>query len=152
MSAPRAAHVVVGVDVDAPAQQVWDALVDWDSQQAWMIGTQVQPARHGGHGVGAGISARTGLGPVGFTDPMTVTEWAPPHRCVMRHDGSLVQGSGAFEVVDIGDGRSCFLWSEDLRLPFGPLGALGWRVVRPLARAGMARSARRFAASVEGRL
>lgn len=143
-------ELTVGVDIDAPPQRVWDALVDWESQSAWMLGTEVHATSGGGQGVGAGISGRTALGPVGFTDPMTIVEWEPPSRCVVRHDGRLVRGAGIFRVVDIGDDRSCFLWSEQLELPLGPLGRAGWPLVRPLVRAGVVFSLRRFARHVAG--
>jgi hypothetical protein len=137
--------LTVGVDVDASAQETWDALVDWPTQGEWMLGTSVRATGAGGEGVGATISARTALGPLGFTDPMTIVAWDPPRLCTVRHDGKVVRGAGIFRVVDIGDGRSCFLWSEELELPLGPLGRLGWKVVRPVARAGVALSLRRFA-------
>ena len=143
--------LVVGVDIDAPPQRVWDAFTDWESQGAWMLATQVRTAGQQREGVGARIEARTGAGRVGVTDPMTVTEWDPPRLCVVRHEGRLIRGAGIFRVVDLGEGRSYFLWSEELALPFGPLGRVGWPLARPLARAGMALSVRRFASYVARR-
>jgi hypothetical protein len=146
-----AVSLVVGVDVDAPPQEVWDAFADWESQGEWMLATQVRVTGQDRSGVGAQIEGRTGAGPVGVTDRMTVTGWDPPRLCVVRHEGRLIRGSGIFRVVDLGGGRSCFLWSEELVLPFGPLGRAGWPLARPLARAAMARSARRFASHVARR-
>ena len=47
-------------------------------------------------------------GPLAFVDPMVVTEWEPPNRCVLRHTGSLVRGDGVFEVFALPRGRSRF--------------------------------------------
>ena len=135
------AHVSLAVDVAAPAQQTWDAAVDWDRQGEWMLGTRVS----GGHGVGARVEAFTGLGRLGFLDTMTITAWVPPYRCEVLHTGRVVRGTGVFEVVDLGDGRSRFVWSEVLDLPLGLLGRLGWPLVRPLFLAGVRRSLARFA-------
>ena len=137
-------EIVAGRDLDVSQREAWDAFVDWDRQREWMIGTRVRTTRNAGRGVGAGIVGRTALGPFGFDDPMTIVTWDPPTLCAVRHDGRLVRGTGDFRVVDIGDGRSCLLWSEHLTLPFGPLGRAGWRVVRPIAQRIMERSLERF--------
>jgi hypothetical protein len=54
-----------------------------------------------------------------------------------------------FEVVELAPDRSRFLWSELLDLPLGGLGRVGWRVVRPLFRAGVELSLRRMARRCE---
>jgi carbon monoxide dehydrogenase subunit G len=105
-----------------------------------MLATQVS----GGHGLGATLVARTGIGPAAFTDTMVITEWEPPRRCVVRHTGRAVRGSGVFEVTPHGAGSE-FRWTESLDLPLGAAGRLGWLVVRPLAQRGMDASLRRFA-------
>ncbi len=137
--------------VEAPPAAVWDALVDWDRQGEWMLGTRVRGTTNGGQGVGGGIEGWTGIGPIGFLDTMVITAWEPGVRCVVRHTGRVVRGSGAFEIEDLGGGRSRFLWSEYLDLPFGRVGRWGWPVVRPLLRAGVLHSLRRFARQVATR-
>ena len=124
----------------APAEQTWRAVTDWARQREWVLATRVQ----GGHGVGASVRARTGIGPVGFTDTMVITEWQPPRRCVLRHTGRVVRGSGVFEVSPA-DRGSEFRWTERLSLPLGTAGHWGWRAVRPLAQRGLDASLRRFA-------
>ena len=143
------AEVSVTVDVAAPAQQVWDALTDWDRQGDWMLLTRVRSTTNGGQGVGGGIEGWTGIGPFGVLDTMVIRTWEPPLRCVVRHTGRLVRGAGAFEVVATGPQSSRFLWAEYLDLPFGPLGRLGWPLVRPAMTWGVRFSLRRFARSVE---
>ncbi len=143
------AELTVSTVVRAAPQQVWDHLVAWDVQGEWMLLTRVRGTVQGGHGVGGGIEGWTGIGPVGFLDTMIIRVWEPPVRCVVRHTGRLVRGSGAFEITDLGDGRCRFTWSEWLVLPLGLLGRLGWPLVRPVARAGLSYSLRRFAQAVE---
>lgn len=133
------------MDVDAPAQATWEAMTDWDLHAKWMLLTSAR----GGHGEGETIEAFTGVGRVGFLDTMTILVWEPPKRCVVRHTGRTVRGSGAFEVRDVGNERSQIVWSERLDLPFGRLGRWGWPIVRPLVRAGVAFSLRRLARHVE---
>ncbi len=141
------AELVVTADVEAPAQDVWDLLTDWDQHDRWMLLTSAS----GGRAQGAQIEAFTGLGRVGLRDPMTIVVWEPPQRCVVRHTGRIVRGSGAFEVRELAPSRSRIVWSEWLDLPLGPVGRLGWLLVRPLARFGVALSLRRLARLVEAR-
>ncbi len=132
------------VAVSADPERVWKAAVDWPSQHRWVWATRVR----GGHALGASVVARTGIGPVAFTDTMVITEWAPPHRCVVRHTGRVVRGIGVLEVIR--QAESCqFQWTERLQLPLGPVGRLGWPIVRPLVRWGLDSSLRRFKRLIE---
>lgn len=151
------AELTVPVDVDAPAEAVWEAVTDWVGQGEWMLGTRVEVTGPGdGRRLGARLSAITGVGPVAFTDPMEITEWTVPgaggvRRCVVRHLGRVVRGEGVFEVLELGPERARFLWSERLDLPLGVLGRIGWPIVRPVFRAGVAHSLRRMARLCEAR-
>jgi hypothetical protein len=80
---------------------------------------------------------------------MLVTGWEPPYRVDVRHLGRVVRGTGTFEVVPRGESASSFVWTEQLDLPLGPLGRLGWPVVRPAMAAGVRRSLKRFAPYAE---
>ncbi len=126
--------------VPAEPERVWQVAMDWSRQQDWIWGTRVR----GGTGVGAVVTARTGMGPVGFVDTMMITEWDPPRRCVVRHTGKIVRGLGIFEVTR--RGSECeFRWTERLDLPWPAGGRLGRWTVAPLARWGLGASLRRFA-------
>jgi carbon monoxide dehydrogenase subunit G len=140
--------VTVDVVLDAPARQVWDAVVDWESQAEWMLGTRVRGVGEREHGLGARVEAVTGVGWLTVVDPMVVTEWEPPHRCVVRHTGSVVRGTGVFEVFALPEDRSRLVWSEQLDLPGGRLGQLGWPLVRPAMVAGVRMSLDRLARRV----
>lgn len=139
------AELVVTEVVEAPAKQTWDALTDWSAHHEWMLLTKAR----GGHGEGETIEAFTGVGPVGFLDPMTITAWEPPHRAVVRHTGKVVRGSGSFEVQPLGERRCRVVWSEWVQVPFGLLGRLAWPLVSRGVRAGVRFSLRRLATRVE---
>ena len=105
-------RVTAQVHLPADPHQVWDLVTDWSRQHEWIWATQVR----GGQGLGATVVGWTGVGPVGFTDTMVISEWEPPRRCVVRHTGKVVRGSGIFEVIP--DGTGCvFRWTEELELP-----------------------------------
>ncbi len=143
------ATLVLRVDVAASVEQTWAGAVDWSGQQAWMLGTSVRPTAREGRGVGGGVEAFTGIGRLGVLDTMQITVWDPPYRCHVRHTGRVVRGTGAFEVEPRGDGAAVFVWREDLDLPFGVIGRLGWAAGRPVFAAGVRLSLRRFARWVE---
>lgn len=140
--------LALSVDVDAPAEQTWAAAVDWATQADWMLGTRVRTTRQDGSGVGARLEAFTGVGRLGFLDPMEITVWQPPRSCHVVHLGRVVRGTGAFEVEPRGDDRSRFYWREDLDLPLGRIGRAGWVLARPLFAYGVNLSLRRFARRV----
>lgn len=143
------ATLVLSVDVDAPAERTWAAAVDWDNQSAWMLGTRVRGTDQDGVGVGGGIEAITGIGPLGVKDTMRITLWEPPRVCEVLHTGRVVRGTGRFSVTDKGSDRSTFHWREDLDLPLGAVGRLGWVLIRPLFRRGVQISLNRFGRWVE---
>lgn len=148
MPSTSISHLSVSVHLGAPVERVWAATTDWEAQSAWMIGTRVRSTAQDGQGVGGGIEAWTGIGPFGFLDTMVITAWDPPHRCLVRHTGRVVRGTGAFEVAPAPGGGSVLTWSEDLNLPGGRLGRLGWWALRPAVRLGLAHSLARLSAAV----
>jgi hypothetical protein len=84
---------------------------------------------------------------------MTFSQWQPPPaspaRCVVVHTGTLVRGSGAFEVEALGPDQSRVIWSEWVSLPLGLLGQTGWVAVRPVMALFLRLSLRRLARVVE---
>jgi len=123
------------VDVAAPASVVWDYVTDWPRQQEWVPLTRVEDLEAADR-LGGRFRAWTGVGGLGFWDPMTITAWQRTPdgggRCEVLHLGSVVKGEGEFAVVARGDRASRFVWAEVVVVPAGPLGALAWRFVRPL--------------------
>lgn len=150
----RGAHLVVAVPVRASAREVWAALTDWDAQGEWMAATRVRAVdADGGRRVGARIEACTGWGRLGFLDTMVVEEWRPPVRCVVRHTGTVVRGTGVFEISP--DPRAAdrvqLTWHEYLELPGGAAFGWGFAAVRPVLVYFVRRSLTRLARLIEER-
>ena len=128
--------LTVQMDVEAPAGQVWRAMVDWERQGEWMPLTDVQVVSGDPHAVGGRIEARTGVPVggrrVGLLDTLEVTGWHPPNRGEVLHTGRVVRGPGIFEVRPRMAGATV-VWTEQLDLPLGRLGRMGWPLVRPAA-------------------
>jgi uncharacterized protein YndB with AHSA1/START domain len=148
---PASLTISAGVTVAAEPQRVWDLAVDWSAQREWIWATTTS----GGHGMGAVVTGWTGIGPVGFTDTMVITEWDPPRRCTVSHTGRVVRGDGVFEVRPRENGSE-FRWTERILLPEALLAILpaalqpafarlAYAVIAPVARAGLGYSLIKFA-------
>jgi hypothetical protein len=148
------ARFTATVQVGAPAARTWAALVDWPAHARWVPLTAVRVLTPSGSGVGARFVGRSGLGPLGFDDPMEVTQWQPPAgdrpgRCAVVKQGRVVLGSAWFEVTPLPGGRSWVAWTEEIELapvvltrPFAPL-------VAAAGRFAFGRTLRAMAAEVE---
>jgi carbon monoxide dehydrogenase subunit G len=148
-------ELVERIDVDAPPEQVWATLTDWENQGDWMLATDVRTVGGPAQGLHGRLAARTGLPlpcgrHVGILDTMIITKWEPPRRVEVQHTGRLIRGPGIFVIEPRGE-HSTFVWTERLYLPYGYLGSLGWFLVRPFAVLGIRRSLKRFAAVAAGR-
>lgn len=142
-------HLSLDVVVNAPVEAVFDAFTQWADQGAWMFGTRVEVRAGDGRSADSQLAGWTGVGPLGFWDTMTITRWEPPYRVDVLHTGAVVRGTGTMEVLALPEGRSRFVWSEDLDLPLGVLGRIGWPLVKPAFVAGVRHSLRKFARLVE---
>nr|WP_283251624.1 SRPBCC family protein [Aeromicrobium duanguangcaii] len=60
-----------------------------------------------------GFTARTGVGPVGFDDPMEITHWDPPRRVHLVKRGRVIRGSATITVDPEGSG-SVVTWDEEV--------------------------------------
>ena len=141
--------VTVSADVVVPvsAERAFGLLLDAEGQSRWMVGTTIYPLAGDvpTPEVGSRLVALTGVAHLGVLDEMEVTEYEPPRRWVVRHLGRVVRGDGIFAVDP--EGTGCRVtWTEDLVLPFGLLGRVGWPIVRPAVRWGLRLSLRRYAA------
>jgi hypothetical protein len=106
--------VSVSVDIDAPAAATWAVVTDWERQGEWMPMTSVVLAPDSPTGLGARLTARSGVGRVAVVDPMVVDVWEPPAYCEVIHQGRIVTGRGVFRVESLGPNRSRFTWQEVL--------------------------------------
>lgn len=142
-------HVELSIEISASAEEVWRGITNWPAQSQWMLGTKVNGVDGAAQEVGGRISAFTGIGPIGFLDTMTITRWEPPYRCDVDHTGKVVMGTGTFLIQALGESRCRFVWSEDLRIPLGKIGAIGFALLRPLFLGGVRASLKSFARLVE---
>lgn len=117
------------IRLDAPADRVWSLVTDWPAHGRWIPLTKVaidpdSPARTG---PGTRFTGRTALGPVGFDDPMTVTDWQPPAddrpgRCRVVKRGRWLTGWAEIQVQP--EATGCRLsWHEDVRPRWTPRAA-----------------------------
>ena len=132
----------------APAARTWELLTDWPAHGRWVPLTVVRVLTPQGRGVGARFNGRTGIGPLGFDDPMEVVEWREPAAGVpgrvrlVKH-GRVVLGGAEIEVEDTPGGGSVVRWTEDVQVapvaltrPFdGVVAALGRRAFERALRA-----------------
>jgi uncharacterized protein YndB with AHSA1/START domain len=113
------------VVVDAPIERVWAVLADIEGQTRWMHDMKaVRILTDGPVGVGTVGEADVRIFGIGVTDPVTITEFQPPTRFALTHDGTF-KGSGVFELEPGADGTTTIVrWDETLIPPLLPnLGA-----------------------------
>ncbi len=146
-------HIELFVDINATQEQVFDYLTDWPKQSEWVFGTHVEIRTPGlAREVGGKIAAFTGFGPIGFWDYMTITNWQYPKAVDVVHTGRVVKGTGSMRVEKMSDTKSRFYWSEDLEIPLGKIGLLGFKLLKPLFLGGVQSSLNKFGRILESRV
>ncbi|MGW0557386.1 SRPBCC family protein [Streptomyces sp. NPDC002926] len=118
--------------VPRPAEEVWPRVTDWPAHAAQVPLTSITVVTPSPAGVGTVFVARTGLGRVGFDDPMEVVRWEPPveggtGRLRLEKRGRVIRGWAEIEVRPEGSG-SVVVWVEELRIRLLP------RLFDPLVR------------------
>jgi len=139
-------RVAASIDVAIDPATAFAAVVDLPSQEKWIMLTTLY-AVDGQASVplvGSRLVAFTGVLGVGFLDTMVVSEYDPPHRWVTAKDGDLLRGVGIMQVEPLPNG-SRVTWANELELPFGIAGQLGWLIARPIAQFVLGVSLRRLA-------
>ena len=133
-------------------QEAWDAVTHWPAHGGHVPLTTVRVTRDAG-GLGDEFVGRTGIGRLGFDDPMRVTRWRPPTGgvpgvCELTKLGRVVTGAATIEVRSVGPG-SAVRWIEQVGI--GP--AWVTRLAGPLISRGggfvFARVLRRLFADAE---
>jgi hypothetical protein len=145
-------------EIAAPADRVWNVLVDWPGQGRWIPFTTVRTTSARDAGLGVRVVALSGfrLGriPVGLLDNFVVTGWMPPNGSLSRaelevlHLGPYFRGEGVFRLEDRGD-RTTVRCVELFALPLAPVTEPVARLLMPLMRTGFTLSLRRLAALCE---
>ncbi|MGW5422501.1 SRPBCC family protein [Streptomyces sp. NPDC003943] len=85
-------------------EEVWRRLTDWSAHGRQVPFTRTTVLTPGPNGVGTRFTARTGMGRLGFDDPMEVVRFEPPAAgragvCRLEKYGRVVRGWAAFEVT-----------------------------------------------------
>jgi uncharacterized protein YndB with AHSA1/START domain len=109
------------VVIDAPIERVWAALADIEGQPRWMADMKdVRLLTPGPVGVGTRGEATVRIMGIAVTDPITVTDFTPPTRFAVRHEGAYT-GAGVFELEAGADGTTTIVrWTETLAAPILP--------------------------------
>ncbi|WP_199546969.1 SRPBCC family protein [Streptomyces sp. N35] len=103
-----------------PVAEAWRRVTDWERHAAQVPFTYTKLLTDGPNREGTRFIARTGLGPLGFDDPMEITLWQPPSpeaRCRLTKTGKVLTGWAEIEVHPAVRGPGSYVvWREDLRL------------------------------------
>jgi uncharacterized protein YndB with AHSA1/START domain len=114
------------VVIDAPIERVWAVVADIEGQPRWMLDMKSVRLLSSGP-IGLGTRGESTVRILGLTtiDPVTVTEFEPPTRFAIRHEGSWT-GDGIFTLEPGADGTTTIVrWEETLVGPVFPyLGAI----------------------------
>jgi len=112
--------------IDAPIERVWEELADIEGQARWMQEMKaIRILTPGPVGVGMVCEADVRIMGITVTDPVTITEFEPPHRYAISHDGTF-SGHGVITLESGADGSTTIVrWDEVLIPPvLSHLGAL----------------------------
>lgn len=109
------------VVIDAPIERVWAALADIEGQPHWMHEMKsVRLLTPPPVGLGTRGEATVRIFGLGTTDPVEITEFAPPHRFAIRHEGAFT-GGGLITLEPGADGSTTIVrWDETLIAPVLP--------------------------------
>jgi hypothetical protein len=96
----------------APAE-AWDRVTAWQRHGEFVPLTTITLTA-------GGFDAFTGIGPIGFHDPMEVVLWRPPSFCRLEKRGRLVTGWAELEVephdAALSPSGSRVTWREDIHV------------------------------------
>jgi hypothetical protein len=125
MAHVRSSLDLAGVDTET----AWLLITDWPAHTRWIPLTTVSIDADSptSSGLGTRFTGRTAVGPVGFDDPMTVTQWQPPAageagRCRIVKRGRWLAGWAEIEVLPTADGCR-LVWIEDITPRWTPKAA-----------------------------
>ncbi|MET9922232.1 SRPBCC family protein [Streptomyces sp. NPDC059605] len=106
------------------AAESWRRVTDWERHAAQVPLTRITVPTGLPTSVGTVFVARTGVGPLGFDDPMEVVRWTPPAAgraglCRLEKRGRLIRGRASIDVYPTGSG-SHVVWVEELTVRLLP--------------------------------
>jgi carbon monoxide dehydrogenase subunit G len=125
----------------ADPTRVWEVLSDWERQATWMPDVAWIRVLGPERALGATIQVRMKVFGIPLaTDVLRVTEWEPPHRLVIHHEG-IVIGAAEWRLEEA-DAGTRFTWWEEVRMPPPFLGAIALWFYAPFQRLMLRRSIR----------
>ncbi|WP_375493103.1 SRPBCC family protein [uncultured Jatrophihabitans sp.] len=109
----------VSQDTSVSPLAAWERVVDWPRHGRYVPLTTVAVTTDRQRGVGTVFTAHTGVGRLGFDDPMEVVEWQPPAngnggRCRLEKRGRVMIGWAELTVEPHGSGARV-TWTEDAK-------------------------------------
>jgi uncharacterized protein YndB with AHSA1/START domain len=102
--------------IDAPIERVWAELADVAGQARWMREIKAIRVPDGPVGVGMTCESDVRMFGITVTDPVTITEFEPPHRYAISHDGTF-KGHGLITLESGADGTTTIVRWEELLIP-----------------------------------
>jgi hypothetical protein len=142
------------IGVRAPVDRVWARITDWPVHGRWIPLTTVRVTSDRPDGVGATFVAFSGIGRLGFADPMEIVEWTLPAPgragyCRVAKHGRVVLGWAGFEVAEGSAGGSVVRWTEDVQVAPVRLTRPADRLIAAAGRVGFNRALRTMAQELE---
>ena len=101
------ARIDIVREVQLPAEDAWRRLTDWPRHGDLVPFTRVRTTP-------VGFVARTGIGRLGFDDPMELVAQDAPRYCRLEKRGKVMRGWAALSVEEISHGRSRVTWAEEI--------------------------------------
>lgn len=149
---PGTGEVTATVIVDAPADKVFAAFMDWEAQSLWIPLTKVTVVEGDG-GEGSLVLAVTALGPAALRDELRVVRVDAPYEVRVVHCGKVLRGPGSMRCTPMAGDRTQVVLHEWFHLPGGAAGKVAWPVLWPGSKIGFTGALRKFGKLVEqGRL
>jgi carbon monoxide dehydrogenase subunit G len=102
------AQIEIVREVRLSPDEAWRRVTDWPAHGRYVPLTKVTRTADG-------FLARTGVGPIGFDDPMDVVTWNEPSYCRLEKRGRIVKGWAEIKVEAQGEG-SRVTWREEIKV------------------------------------
>ena len=149
---PGTGEVTATVIVNAPAEKVFAAFMNWAGQSEWMPFTRVRVVEGDG-GEGSLVEAVTAIGPAVLRDELRVIKVNAPFEVRVVHCGNVLRGPGTLRCTAMSGDRTQLVLHEWFQLPPGPVGKIAWPVLWPGSKIAFKGALKKFARLVEqGRL
>jgi uncharacterized protein YndB with AHSA1/START domain len=99
--------------VKAPAEKIYQALMDWDSRSKWRKGIEMSWEGNSKAFVGQQVTFKVKGGLFTYFFSYRITGLEPPHRIYMEYTGIPLKGRAAVEITpENGGNRVAFHWMK----------------------------------------